>query len=467
MTLFSYIILIFWISFFLNRDPKKGYMSQLALTLFISIFVEVGLFLDTDLVKVEYWHITTILTFISSLLLLNRITKIRKPLLYYLFTISLGLLILAIFPVDEPCVVGSGGVIEEVIGGEASFKKPMFTKFTVFYFGFALLQAFSIQIAFNKLEIKDYINLIRKLAVGAKFIIVLVLLEIVVRYFSGTIYSDLIADVFGIGPSTQMENYERQGGFLLQGLTREASHLVYSLFSGILILFVDSKFRSKRVVNTAFISIGLIEIGLSMAFTSVLVYSMLLLLYFVYRNYVVREAVPIVRKILLFVVLPIMAVIANAPSLLRDSYFAVRFSSAIDDFTYLLYTNKVNIMTGLEELSSAMARFYSINSSISLLEIRPLFGVGMGTNFSHGSTAWTLGETGVLGLLTYLYFIFFSKPVFNKKSTYMLVILIWLLGNLFVSRPILMVRYDCFLFFVIIYLMWYQSYPKKLKNILC
>jgi hypothetical protein len=280
-------------------------------------------------------------------------------------------------------------------------------------------------------------------------------------------YSDIVAGLFGIGPSTQIGNYEREGRFMLQGLTREGSHLVYSLFTGILILFVDSKVSKNQIINTLFILIGLIEISLSMAFTSALVYCLLLLLYLVYRNYIVRDAISIVTKIVLFVVVPLLIVTANSISFLSDSYLMHRLTGATEDMRYLLYFNKVNSTIGLRELSSAMSRFYSIISNLSLLQIRPLFGVGIGTNFSHGSTAWTLGETGILGLLTYLHLVFFTNPVRRKKLVYILVILIFIFGNLFVSRPILMVRFDCFVFYVMLYLLWDKLFEKKSEKFLC
>jgi hypothetical protein len=185
-------------------------------------------------------------------------------------------------------------------------------------------------------------------------------------------------------------------------------------------------------------------------------------LYLVYRYYLVKETAPILRRIWLVIVLALTGVLSYTILFLQDNYIARRLSGAIDDMTYLLGSKSNNIISGLEELSSAAARFYSILDALSLLGFRPLFGVGLCTTFSHGSTAWSLGEMGLLGLFTYLSFIFFSKPIHNKKLTYFVVIFIWLAGNLFVSRPILMVRMDCFLFFISVYLLWDDSLHSKL-----
>ena len=149
------------------------------------------------------------------------------------------------------------------------------------------------------------------------------------------------------------------------------------------------------------------------------------------------------------------------PHLVGD-YFNDRFFTSIDDVKYILNGGYEYYSGSFSVLSSTTARVASIIENFNLLSYRLFFGAGIGTNFSHGATALTLGEVGVLGFLSYIYFYFFSVPIY-RKYTYSVLILIWILVNLFISnsQSILLVRIDSFLIFVCLYLILNQEKSVK------
>jgi len=464
---FSFIIILFWIFNIVKNKFKKAFLNQLTFTIFISVFIEVGYFFHSDVINIEFWHISSILTFITAIPLLSNRFLIKKHFFYYVLTLLIGLFLLIIFPVHKSVVLGATGVNEELMGGISSYIEPHFSKFTIFFFSFSLIQAISIQVAFKRFNINDYYYLIHKISAGAKIIMVIVMAEIILRYWFAGVYENILIEVFGQGPSTMSENYLRGSSFMLQGLNREGSTLVNSLFIALIVIFVESKIFSNNKQNKFFIILGVVEISISMAFTSILVLGMLLLMYFIYRYYQVIKTRNIFRNIgiislIIFVSLLILPLFNFA-----DAYYYIRFLSSFNDISDLAGSSKTSILNGLTTLSSTTARIFSIIDNLSLLSYRPFFGVGIGTNVCHGSTALTLAETGILGLISYVYFYFFSMPINNKKIIYYILIFIWIAGNLFIAGPILMVRIDTFLFFVCLYLLLNNFNILNLKKKTC
>jgi hypothetical protein len=445
MSIFSiFLLLLFFVSFlYFSKKLKYWFFFQLLINIFISVFVEVGFFLNIDSLRIEYWQISSIFTFLASLFISSKQPWYYKNFNIYILTALFCLFLLIFFPVHERIVVGPNGINEEVIVGEASYKEPIVSKFSFFYFGFLFIQAFYVHFIYVSFDLKDYYNLIHKLAILVKFILCLVLLEFFIKLSFDDLYSDMLINIFGEGTSQSVSRTINDKN-MLQGLTREGSHLVYSLYTGIVVLFVNSLISKKFVVNNFFILIALIELSLSMAFTSLLVLVMISLMYYIYfynKNSLLANSKIFISTIK---VLFYFGILVFVILFFGDIYYIDRFETSFDDFMnfWLFGKNDAFIVAG--ELSSTTARVYSVIDNISLLQYRPLFGVGFGTNVSHGSTALLLGEFGLLGLMSYIYFYFYSFP-FSKRVGYSILVFIWIFGNIMVSKPSLFLRIDSFL----------------------
>jgi hypothetical protein len=447
MTPFSIFILVyFFCGFIFAKDMKDWFGYQLILFVFISVFIEVGFFLDVESLRVEYWQITSILTFISSLFVFFNKPFFNKKFILYVSVALTCLLLLIFYPVHELIVIGPNGINEEVISGEASYREPVFSKFSLFYLGFLLIQAFCVQVIYISYDRNNYFNLIYKLSFCVKFVLLLVLLELMMKMAHDDLFGEIIIQIFGEGTSQSISRIIKDK-HMLQGLTREGSHLAYALYTGIIVLFADFIISNRNIWNIIFIFIAVVELCISMAFTSLLVFVMLFLMYLVY-NYNVKYSLggrpKILRSILQFCL--ISGVLYTTYFLLDDYYFD-RFYTSFEDFMTFMHYGKNDAFSKMSELSSTAARVYSVVDNISLLQYRPFFGVGIGTNISHGSTALLLGEMGLLGLFAYIYFYFYYNSVQNGIS-YGLFVFIWIVGNIIISKPALFVRIDGFLMFV-------------------
>jgi hypothetical protein len=450
---FSFLIILFWIINIVNNEPRKAFLIQLTFSLFISVFIETGYFLDSNVVKIEYWQISSILTFITVIPLMSTFYWEKNQFFLYVLTLLISVFFLIIFPIQKPVVVGAGGIYEDVMLGNSPYIEPHFSKFTIFFFSFSIIQAISIQVAFRIFGINDYYYIIHKMSVGAKIIIIIVLFEFILRYWFTGVYDNFITYVFGQSQSTYLTNELRGSSFMLQGLTREGSHLVYSLFTALIVFFTENKISFKNNQNKFFITLCILEVIISMSFSSILIFVMLFLMYFIYRysdNIKTREVFIFIGiTSLIIFILPLILPLFN----FADTYYYERFLSSFDDISNIIITNNISTFNDSTTISSTTTRLFSIIDNLSLLKYRPFFGVGIGTTFCHGSTALTVAETGVFGLISYVYFYFFSMPIINKRRIYIIIIIVWLIGNLFVSGSRLMVRMDSFLFFVCIYLL--------------
>ncbi len=467
---FSFIIILFCIVNIVKNRPRQAFLNQLTFTIFISVFIEVGYFLDSNVIRIEYWQISSILTFITAIALLPKHLLINKHFSFYILTLLINVFILIIFPLHKRVVVGSGGVFEAVISGRYPYLEPSFSKFTIFFLSLSIIQAISIQVAFKLFNINDYYFLIHKMSLGIKIIIIIVLAEFVLRRFGfDNVYSNFLIEIFGKGPSTLSINELRGSSFYLQGLTREGSHLVYSLFTGLIILYVESRTSYNNTQTKLFIILCIITILLSMAFTSFLIFVMLILMYYIYHYYDFikkRDIFRIIGLIGFIIFISIISLIILFLLNFKDTYYYERALSSYQDVLNLIALQGKYIPDKIIILSSTTTRILNIFDNLSLLSYRPFFGVGLGTNFSYGSTALTLAETGILGLISYVYFYFFSIPINNKKNIYKILIFIWIVGNLFVSSPTLLVRMDSYLFFVCLYLLINNDFYLNTKPLL-
>ena len=294
MTPFSIIILLFWIYNIFTNNPKQAFIKQLTLTLFISIFLEVGSFLDLSFLRVDYWQILSALTFITAIPLMPKYLLISNQLYIFVSILVINLLLLIAWPLNQEVVVGYGGNYEDTLSGFLSYIEPSFSKFSFFLFGFSLIQVIIIQIAFKLGSNAVFNYIIHKISIGVKAIFILILIEYVLRINGlGDTYNSFLYEFFGQGPSAMSEDNIRGGHYMIQGLTRESSHLVYSLFTGIIILYTESKILSSNIQNRLFMLLGVVLIYLSMAFSSLLVISLLLMMTFIYKLSTVKFEIKI------------------------------------------------------------------------------------------------------------------------------------------------------------------------------
>ena len=130
MSFFGLGLTLFWLLNFICNSFDRAFLNQVIITTFVWVYVGVGSYIDSSLIRVDYWQISSIITavFCFALLVRNNIVSIRLLFLWSL--IALNIVFLIINPVADAVVVGYGGNYEAVLGGMAQYQSPAFSKFS-------------------------------------------------------------------------------------------------------------------------------------------------------------------------------------------------------------------------------------------------------------------------------------------------------------------------------------------------
>jgi len=445
--------MLFWVSNLYLNSLRSAFLYQLIFSFYIWCFIGVGSFLDTPLIRVDHWQISSLLTLLIGVKFLFPFSRINKKLAAFIGVIVINLMYLLLNPLNMNVVVGYGGDYESVLGGIEYYREPTFTKFTIFNAVLAISQAVIAFITFRVLSFEERLRIIFLLSRFVKITFVIVIIEYLLKYTgNGFLYDALINTIFGFTPSGSTSDAALRGdGYLLQGLNREAAHLVVSIFTGVLILFTNCLISAKNWIDPIFILIGLTLMALSMSFTSVLSF---LILSLMYGSYLLSKATKKINGTRLISSIVLFGLLAMLTSSLfsQNEYILERFDSALSDLdfivnSYSLYSQSFTV------LSSTMSRLVTVVESFNILLLRPLFGVGLGTHHAHGTTGLTLAEIGVVGFIIYLSLYFYSWRNLTHNFLYFLLVFYWIVFNIFVSIPqnVLVLRGDTIIISICLY----------------
>ncbi len=453
MPLFSLVIILFWVLNVSLNSFRTAFLYQLIFSIYIWCFIGVGSFLDTSLIRIDHWQMSSLLTLLIGIMFFFPSMRINKKLFAFICVIIINVMYLLLNPLNMDVVVGYGGNYEFVLGGMEFYREPTFTKFTVFNAVLAVSQAVIAFITFRFLSFETRLRIVSVLSTLVKITFLIVIVEYFLKYTgNGYLYDAMLEITFGFTPSgATTDQSSRGGGYLLQGLTREAAHLVVSIFTGILILFTNCLIAKKNWIDPVFIFIGLTLMALSMSFTSVLAFSILSLMFGSYLLSKTAEKVKFTRLISSAVLLGLlMTLIWSLFS--QNEYILDRLNSALDDIdfivnTYTLYSQSFTY------LSSTMSRLVTVVESFNIFLLSPLLGVGLGTHQAHGTTGLTLAEIGVVGFTIYLSLYFYSWQNLPNKFLYSILVFYWIVFNIFTSIPqsVLVLRGDTIMISICLY----------------
>lgn len=435
MSIFSALLILFTITNLVLNNYRNAFTYQLAFSIYIWCFIGVGSFLNTPIIRIDFWQISSLLTLLMGLKLIFSYRRVSIKLLVFISIILANVIYLIVNPLGMSVVVGHGGNYEYVLGGMDYYKMPSFSKFTVFNASLAISQAIIAFIAFRILKHEDRLRLVVLLSIPIKITFFIVIFEYLLKYFGyGFIYDYILSFFFGFTPSgLTSEIGERGGGFLLQGMNREGAHLVLSLFTGVLILFTNYIIEKDKKRNLIFAITGIIMMLLSMSFTMILSFGIIVCMYGTYVFYNRASKIKITRLLSSIIVFALFC-FATFSLISQNNYILSRVESAFEDLDFLINIYTLYSQT-FTELSSTMSRLVTIIESFYILTLRPIMGLGLGTHFSHGTTGLTLAEIGILGFASYVFFYFYSWKDLNHKFLYFTLVFYWIFLNVFISVP--------------------------------
>ena len=271
----------------------------------------------------------------------------------------------------------------------------------VYYFT-AIISIIILKSDFNINEIGRIIHSVNNLLkIGVAFGV----LEFISKILLG---SDLSLDaslfLFGTDTSTLDELRERNESYLLQGISREASHYANTLYYTFVFLFLEMKIIKRTnfmILDKIEMVVALFLMCVSGSFSSLeYIFALFLLLIYWHLKDKRKKEIGIFIGLMLTVCLITLFILMEEFDL--SGYFFERIEVSILVLSLLTSGNLI----GVSGLTSAVPRFISIYDSIINILQRPFFGLGMGVEWSHSTWISFLSNFGLLGLWAWMKLIF-------------------------------------------------------------
>ena len=429
------LIVIVWI-IIKNRGLKKKLLNMTLLTVFLELYVEMGYFINIKGTLISYRTIGEMfLLFISilSLVKLHKI-KINKNVFFLICIIIIGIINLILIPAKVKTANGNISWDDFIMG--QSFEYINFNFFVVQEALQMIVFIINVLAIYNIFEKEDYKEMLIKFSRIIKIILIFGLVEFVIKYIlHSNIYNEISNIIFGKAEASVLVLKERGTGYILQGFTTEASHYAYVLMVSTIILFASNQMTNKE---KKWIGICIFLMCTSMSFSSILFVFGLSVIYILYRiSNTKTNKIKIIKIFLIFLIILIMMgiVIFNFSNIFNNlsenNFLQRRLKSLIQEIE-LIFNGEWTTSTESLEWSNRV-RLVSSFETLRLIKYRPLFGLGIASVTSHGSTTMLLAGIGVLGSYFWTKYIFFSlkNNLCNVNRIYYdLAIVTWFLINM-------------------------------------
>lgn len=463
MSIFSALLVLVTLINIRVHKKKNMLIFQTALTAFVCTYINVGYFIDTDFLSVDYNQAAVILQLIVVMIAIkgSSIFKLSKSFLLYLLSLTITIILLLVFPANDALVTGAGGYYESFMLGRNSYLSPSFTKFTVFFYALAIIFAYGYHNTTKIFDYESWKKFLLILSKWSKALIVIVIGEFVLKNFlNANIYFSLIKNIFGEGVSTYTSIVTRGSLAMLQGLTREGSHFSYGMMITIILLYASSKIHKS---NKIWICIAAIELILSGSFTAVWCIVFLYLFFIV--NMFSGNRKGIKKRNILLLAFSFLVIISGAIIVISSQNYTMSRLSEVFD----IFKNIGNYSTAYfsvnYNISSSQTRFYSIVDTFVQFLKRPIWGLGLGTTYCYSDTMLTLAEIGIVGVITYVKVLFDSKRDECWRNSYNISSFLWIICCILVifhSR--LIIAGDMYIFIASMVILYHRDTGDNKKS---
>lgn len=404
ITIGTFIFLIITVFIFVKNSSslKKLFISLFNLLVITSLFMNVGYFIKIGSFSLQYNEFILFVTFfISLLLVISKKFDTAILLKFILMTIVFCIpLVLNLVLNYQEYGISYDYTWDNYFLGRVDFTllKPNsrsllhLLRIVIFFFVIGCYLRFS-----NKNDFDSLIKKIYKISIIYLFIL---LIEFI---FKNVLYSPIVNDfylsVLGKSESTYYGlGLMRNGIYSIIGLFREQSHLCNALMVlSVIFLFV---YEDNKIKKYLFLSLVLIAVPLcTMAFSSILGIAIYYLFLFLIN---IRKS----GKNQMLCILSLFIVIIAAILVYSFSSYSERILNSLD----VIFNFDIN---GKYDFESENVRLFSIMYNLNIFSRHPLFGIGLGTSYSHGGVACILTSIGLIGFTVYsLYY----KCIFRKNN---------------------------------------------------
>lgn len=451
-TLFAIVhFFVVMFSFFYCRNIEKFFIFNFFLLCMLEITYSQGYFCLFSGKEYSYIMVQNYVVLFASAIyfLLNKITLSTKMLIFVLTLLSsfLGSVVMElVIPYDEPVMLSStdGGWDAYVLGqvGLSAFNLDMREAIA----GFRNLIFYVIVVlCYKNITSMDLrYNMLNKLIVFLVPFVFIGYIEYFIKNIlsSAKFFYDMSGFIFGAGHSTYDWNVvstTTEGIYRLQGITREPSHYVVSLFILAVLILLKQKIDYKMgfSINNKYSFLLLLIIPLLFltgGMTSLWCCFILLLSYLTLKMQRTRFIYTFI-KCLSFIACVVGLLVIFIPFVLEygDSSgleLVSRFSVSLDTLQMMVDNPSVLMMTGMD--LSTLARFTSLYVSFSNFLDNPLLGLGGTVMFAHGFTVTMLVRYGLLGVISWYCFITSDCKEQNSYDA-LFFIIVFAIGGCFMS----------------------------------
>lgn len=413
------VLLLIYMGYILlaGGSSKEKYLSFLALATIMAIAMPQGYLLlvgDTEISSLR--KLSGLMCFLYGLyyLLTHKIQMSQKLIFrtgLLLGSMIAGIMVALVYPYTEPIIPPLPDYSWDLytIGECTKIVAPLEIGNALrLYLGVVMFLGVvaSVKLICND---DDLLNVLRKVIVYSQPLAYYGIFEFVEKNILGnlTLTYDINEIIFGVGESTFTHAFTKGSDlYVLQGVTKEASHFILSMFVIALSILIWNKIQAVRFnksgisVYHVYLLLLIILMILSGGFSAwwclfILFFVYLALRYDVYKKSL-RESVPYIAGILLLVV-------SVAGGCLF--FFAEELEYAIARTEDVVYT--VNILAssgtlaaiGAEGEVSTFSRLTSIFDVTASFVDRPLLGLGIGFQFALAALPTMLSDLGVVGLI--------------------------------------------------------------------
>lgn len=418
INLFSIILMLifFYLLFFVESFKKKFTIAYM-----INVFLEVinlqGFFISfgtTEVSYMDFW-MCIVIFFAVPLLLNGKIyTKLATLCLLMLLAASIGFIIELIFPYKGLIMPYDGKGWDAYILNR-NLLTPV--RYSVLRFVLSIVR-FIMQIVciyilkakYNNIEI---ISILDKLCKIFVFYVLYGYFEFFTKFiFAIPLTHDINRFIFGLGANTfSMQIYS--GLPRLFGVCREPAHFTQGLFYISILILINKKINDKiNFSNLKIIFFIIILMLISRSFAGLLyvcIIALLLILMMNKKNFY-RGFIATVKRMRYIVIgtVLLLGILLIYINVYPESYISSRINLSIDSIINIIQEHNGNLIR-----SSEAARFTSIYETFVDFLHRPIFGLGVGIQFSHGSLVNMFSDIGIVGVIIWCKLILYR---FGDKS---------------------------------------------------
>lgn len=413
MHVFSFGIIAYSLYIILSgKSNRDRYVKFLIFGLAVSLYLQIGLFLEFGDFDISYSFFLEILIGIWSMLLIANRFRISRSnfyrVIFFGVIIGINLLLLIVHPYSKP-IIAYNVSTDLYVSGKAAKQLVSFggrnilaaIKFIFFMFIFLIVR---------KLEVKEKERIVCSLTAIGKFYIGYCTLEFLIKnVFKSDLLYRIQNVIFGVAASTQTELRSRGGIYTLQGLTKEPSHLALQLVVIILLFCIHERITGKS--NKTWIMLALFYMIVGMSLTSfICVFTVFCFLYLLKQNNAGK--VYFMMGIFIVFIIASIVLITFYEELVSSSYYVRRIASLLSDLPSIISGNWTH--SNYTYISNR-ARMVSIVDGLTAFKDNILFGTGIGTACCQSDFVANLEELGIVGMAAWMLAAPFGNRVKNEK----------------------------------------------------